>query len=85
MTGVQTCALPIYFENGPAQLRSQILYQIGRRQEWQKLVAKLSKNSDVLSSANSCFESVVPRYGGHAVFDFADMLDLFDHWEERAP
>lgn len=80
----QLYALLRHFENGPAQLRSQILYQIGRRPEWQALVKKLGKNEGVLADAGLCVEAVTPEYGGHAVFDFADMLDLFDHWEERA-
>lgn len=81
----QLYALLRHFENGPAQLRSQILYQIGRRQEWQELVKKLGRKEDVLSDAGQCVETVAPKYGSHPVFDFADMLDLFDHWEEGAP
>lgn len=79
----QLYALLRHFESGPAQLRSQILYQIGRRQEWQELVKKLGKEG-VLSDAGMCVETVVPKYGGHPVFDFADMLDLFDHWQDAA-
>jgi hypothetical protein len=68
---------------GPAQLRSQILYQIGRRQEWRTLVEALSAAREgVLENADACVEAVVPRYGGQAVFDIADMLDLYDHWQE---
>jgi hypothetical protein len=68
---------------GPAQLRSQILYQIGRRQEWRQLVEELSApRQDVLENADACEEAVVPRYGGRPVFDIADMLDLYDHWQE---
>jgi hypothetical protein len=68
---------------GPAQLRSQILYQIGRRQEWRTLVEALSTAKEgLLDNADACVEAVVPRYGGRPVFDIADMLDLYDHWQE---
>ena len=81
----QLYALLRHFENGPAQLRSQILYQIGRRPEWQELVKNMGKREDVLANADLCVEAVVPKYGGKAVFDFADMLDLFGHWKEGEP
>lgn len=70
-------------QGGPAQLRSQILYQIGRRQEWRTLVETLAPDrKGLLEDADACVEAVVPRYGGRPVFDVADMLDLYDHWQE---
>lgn len=66
---------------GPAQLRSQILYQVGRRKEWQELVENLGSAS-ALQDAEACMDAVVPEYDGRRVFDVADMLDLYDHWQE---
>jgi len=68
---------------GPAQLRSHILYQIGRREEWRRLIKDLSGRDDgILADPSACVQAVIPEYGGRKVFDVADMLDVFDHWWE---
>lgn len=68
---------------GQAQLRSHILYQVGRREEWRQLVKDLSGQTDVvLADPSACVQAVIPEYGKRRVFDVADILEVFDHWSE---
>ncbi len=73
-----------------ALLRAQILYQVGRRGEWQELVKSLPAlegdgpvrldRGSFLRSAEAVFRRVVPEIHGREVFDIGDMLDLSGHW-----
>jgi hypothetical protein len=68
---------------GPAQLRSHVLYQVGRREEWRQLVQGLSgRDAGILTDPSACVEAVIPEYGKRRVFDVADILEVFDHWSE---
>ncbi len=80
----QLYALHRYAQAGPAQLRNHILYQIGRREEWRQLVAKLAADDRVIDDKARCMATMVPRYGDREVFDVADMIELLDHWQEPA-
>lgn len=79
----QLYALQRQASAGPAQLRSHVLYQIGRREEWRGLVVRLSgRGQEVLLDPEACLDQVTPTYGGRKVFDIADMLELSSHWRE---
>jgi hypothetical protein len=70
---------------GPRQFRNHVLYQIGRREGWQDLVAELAGVPDrkaLLSDPDRCEKQFAPEYGGVRVFDVADMIDLLRHWRE---
>lgn len=79
----QLYALQRQASAGPAQLRSHVLYQVGRREEWRELVVRLSgRGQEVLLDPEDCLAQVTPTYGGRKVFDIADMLELSSHWRE---
>jgi hypothetical protein len=70
---------------GPRQFRNHVLYQIGRREEWQDLVVDLAEAGDrkaLLGDPSRCAEQFAPDYSGRRVFDVADMVDLLRHWRE---
>lgn len=71
-------------EGGPAQLRSHVLYQIGRSPGWQALVQALDTgDGDPLGSAGRCFDAVVPVDAtGRRIFDIADLIAVMPHWRE---
>ncbi len=70
---------------GLNQLRNHLLYQLGRREEWRDLItdlATLDGEREVVSDPDLAMKQFVPEYGGHRVFDVADMIELYDHWRE---
>jgi Cas10/Cmr2, second palm domain len=80
----QLFALRRAAEAGPAQLRSHVLYQIGRLPEWQALVRSFTAdNGDPLANAERCFDLVVPRdSAGRRILDIADLITVMPHWRE---
>lgn len=79
----QLFALRRVAERGEAQLRSHVLYQVGRSREWQELVRTLAAGEgDPLVDATTCFDCVIPRYGGRRVCDIADLIAVMPHWRE---
>lgn len=71
-----------YARAGLAQLRNHVLYQLGRRAEWRDLVAALAGDRGAIDDPAVAMEHFAPDYGGHRVFDIADMIELYDHWRE---
>ncbi len=68
---------------GLPQLRNHVLYQVGRRDAWRRLVTELA-GADVVRDKEACMDQIVPRYGGRPTFDVADMIELYGHWGRDA-
>lgn len=78
----QLYAVRRYAGQGLAQLRNHALYQVGRHESWRNLVAELADDPDVVYDKEALMKHVVPCYGADRVVDFADMIELYDHWRE---
>lgn len=93
----QLFALRRVATTGRAQLRSHLLYQVGRREEWRALVRELaqdgsavgdsgrSSESDPVLDPDRCLALLLPTYGGRRTCDAADLIELLAHWREPAP
>ncbi|HEX4960329.1 MAG TPA: hypothetical protein VF173_05795 [Thermoanaerobaculia bacterium] len=82
----QLYALHSHAVLGSRQLRNHVLYQIGRREEWQGLTVALGGGEkELLRDPDRCEAQFAPEYGQRRVFDVADMIDLLGHWREPAP
>jgi Cas10/Cmr2, second palm domain len=79
----QLFALRRYAERGPNQFRNHVLYQIGRRSEYQTLVRSLAGSGvDPVADPAQCMDQITPVYSGRRVLDIADMIEIRDHWQE---
>jgi hypothetical protein len=84
----QLYALSAHAARGPRQFRNHVLYQIGRSEDWQDLVADLAQaqgaqsKQALLRNPDLCAAQLAPIYSGREVFDIADMIDLLRHWRE---
>jgi hypothetical protein len=69
--------------HGPEQLRNHILFQIGRHEDWQRLIIELADGDEqVLGDADRCLAQVLQSYGDRRVLDIGDMIELQGHWRE---
>jgi hypothetical protein len=60
-----------------------VLYQVGRREEWLKMIDDLCEDeTSAAVDADRCVAQMTPTYGGRRVFDIGDMLELYHHWFE---
>jgi hypothetical protein len=68
--------------HGPKQLRNHVLFQIGRHEDWQRLISKLADDETVIGDADRCMDQILWQYGDRRVLDIADMIELQGHWRE---
>lgn len=88
--GSQLHALRQVAGSGPMQLRSHVLYQIARHDNWKKAAKELvaldhdgtgHDLGDPLTDADLAVACWLPDYSGHRALDVGDLLEVEGYWK----